>query len=96
MCGLSSFELFTIADQVGAVDSIYNESQCKVLQETVEELREDHLLEDIFGVNSRMENADWLDVVSKKANWVLSTTALRKKLFELASLVESHHNGTAA
>ena len=96
MCGLSSFELFTIADQVGAVDSIYNESQCKVLQETVEELREDHLLEDIFGVNSRMENADWLDVVAKKANWVFSTTALRKKLFELASLVENHHNGTAA
>ena len=74
MCGLASWELFTIADQTGSVDSIYDDSQCKILQEKVEDLREDHLLEDIFGVNSRMENADWLESVAKKANWVFSTT----------------------
>ena len=74
MCGLASWELFTIADQTGSVDSIYDDSQCNLLQEKVEDLREDHLLEDIFGVNSRMENADWLESVAKKANWVFSTT----------------------
>ena len=96
MCGLASWELFAIANQTGSVDTIYEDSQCELLREKVEDLREEHLLEDIFGVNSRMENADWLEAVSKKANWVFNTTQLRKKLFELASLVENHHNGTTA
>ena len=78
MCGLSSFELFTIADQVGAVDQIYDEDQCLDLEYNHVILHEEYFIEEVFVHEQKVENNVWLDAMVKRANWVFSGPGMRR------------------
>ena len=86
MCAFATWDLFTAASQIGGIEQIYDSGDCAALQEQVEALREDHFLEEVFGVQSRLENEPWLATVAGKTNWCFNTVQLRKKLFDLASI----------
>ena len=94
ICAMCCWEMFTSGAQIGGIESIYSDDDSNGLKEQVEALREDVFLEEVFGVQSRLDNAEWLDAVSKKANWVFNPVQLRKKLFELASLEDKHHTAS--
>ena len=60
-------------------------------QWSIEELREDIWLEEVYGAQSRLANDAWLTKVSdKKASWIFEPKALRTKLFEMAKISPRH------
>jgi hypothetical protein len=92
--GLSCWELFTAASQVGGVDEIYTDEEKQKIEDEVETFRDDIFLEDVFGVLSRKENEEWLESICKNANYIFNSKELRKKMFEAAGINERHHNAS--
>ena len=94
ICGFASWKLFDLTAKIGAVGSteeqLYSDSDYDSIKEQVEALREDHLLEEVYGVQAKLPNKEWLAAVSGKSNWVFNSVELRKKLFELASIDNVH------
>jgi len=72
--------------KLGGVEEQYGENELSALAESHEIVREDQLLEDIYGSSSRLENQEWLNKVSKDTVWVFSAKELRKRLFDAAEL----------
>ena len=64
-CTLATVGIFDLANLIGEVRTIYKDEECEALLSKVEELREDHYLDAIFGMYSKMENEDWLKEVIK-------------------------------
>ena len=61
----------------------------------MEDLREDHYLEAIFGQHSKLDNDEWMKRTMKKENlWVFSPPQIRKRLFDLAQIEERHYLDT--
>ena len=85
MCDLVTFHAFEAA-KLGGIGAKYSDDDLDALKESHEIVREDQLLEDIYGASSRLENDEWLKKQSKEAVWVFSSKELRKRLLEAASL----------
>lgn len=92
VCGFATTELFTAAAQIGGIDEIYTKAEKASLEEQVEAFREDVFLEEVYGVASRLETEEWCEVIATKCNWCFNTVQIRKKMFELASIDEKHHD----
>jgi len=58
--------------------------------ESVEALREDKWLEEVFEVQSRLQAQLWVQKVSTTANWIFNTADVRKKLFHEAEVTPRH------
>lgn len=43
-------------------------------------------LEDVYGRNAKLANADWTKLVVNSAAWILEPEPLRKKIFEAAGI----------
>jgi len=92
---LACWEIFDIAKSAGEVtEAIYTDDECEKLKEQVEILREDQYLEDVYGVQSKLDNEPWLAKNAKEANWVFNTVSLRKRLFEAAEIEMRHFNAS--
>ena len=91
---MACWDVFTAGAQIGGIETIYSDDDINALKDQIEALREDVFLEDVFGVQSRLENEEWLDAVSKKAVWIFNAGTVRKKLFELASVEDKHHTAS--
>ena len=94
ICAMACWDVFTAGAQIGGIDTIYSDSDIESLKNEIEAFREDVFLEDVFGVQSRLANEEWLEAVSKKAVWIFNAATIRKKLFELASLEDKHHTAS--
>jgi hypothetical protein len=85
MSDLLTIHAFAFA-KLGGISEKYSEDELSALGESHEIVREDQLLEDIYGASSRLENQEFLQKLCKDAVWVFSAKELRKRLLEAASL----------
>ena len=93
LCKLVTVDLFVLANANGGVSLIYNDEEGNKLvkKQSIEELREDIWLEEVYGAQSRLTNDAWLaKVADKKASWIFEPKALRTKLFEMAKISPRH------
>ena len=93
ICEFVTVDAFKLAVETGCADTpIYSSDEEKALmnQDTIEVVREEIWLEDVFGANSRLTSDVWADNVSKKANWIFDPKETRKKLFSEAKLTIKH------
>ena len=69
-------------DHVGA-GAIYSEDEVAKLvnKDVIEVIREDQWLEDVYGQNSRLDNAIWVEKVTKTAKYIYQPAEMRKKIF---------------
>ena len=81
-----------MANLVGEQPDIYNEEELEKLKNEVENIKEDQYLEDVYGVNSKLENEDWLAKHEKAANWMFNTVQIRSRLFKAADIEMRHFN----
>jgi hypothetical protein len=52
----------------------------KINEDVLDTIREDCFLEDVFGFNSRLEYAIWLERTVKFGAWILNAHTLRAKV----------------
>jgi hypothetical protein len=77
LCRLATVELFDFAREFAGIECPYSEEDLTKLAEAHEHIREDKLLEDIYGNASKLDNKEWLEAVQKNAKWVLNSKTLR-------------------
>ena len=65
LCAFSTWELFTSLSEIKGVKSLYDENEIESIKNQVENLRETDFLDPIYGFKSRVENKQWLNIVSK-------------------------------
>jgi hypothetical protein len=58
----------------------------KINEDVLDTIREDCFLEDVFGFNSRLEYAIWLERTVKFGAWILNAHTLRAKVLEKSEL----------
>ena len=86
---------FDLANLIGEVPWIYNDDEVAELTDKHTILREEHYLDVMFGMYSRLQNDDWMAASCKKENtWIFSAPELRKKLFMEAGIDQRHHMKT--
>lgn len=73
-------------EEISGVESGYNEDELEKLRNAHEDVREDRFLEDVFGLQSRINNQNFLEGVAKKAPYMFSSNLLRKIVFEHAKV----------
>lgn len=92
LSALVTSDIFDLAKDHGGVAEIYDAGECKKLidADALLELREDEWLEEVYGAQSRLDNAAWLAKVAKGADWLLNADDLRVKLFAKAGISTRH------
>ena len=92
ICDLACWDLFAAAKKIQVIDTLYTPQEIDKLKEKVEELREYHLIEDMFGSNSRLDYEDFVRVCAdqEKAAWIFKTSQIREKIFKLAEIEVKH------
>ena len=83
MCMLVTRDIHEMGVRTEAFASIYDDDDLKKLSEdeVLETVRDDQWLEDVYGVNSRLENTEWVQRVVKQGKWVFNAKELRDKVF---------------
>ena len=51
-----------------------------------DDLREDTLLEDVYGNEGKLDNDIWLKAICEKAKWVFNAKEFRKLVFKQAEV----------
>ena len=92
LCELVTQDVFKYAIEHVGAGSIYSEDEVKKLvnKDIIEAIREDQWLEEVYGQNSRLDNALWVEKVTKKAKWIYEPSEMRKKLFAEAGISIRH------
>ena len=62
------------------------------MKEQVETVREDQFVEDIYGINSKLANAEWLEAITTKAAYIFDTAEMRNRLLKAADIEAKHNN----
>ena len=62
------------------------------MKEQVETVREEQFVEDIFGINSKLANAEWLAAITAKAAYIFDTAEMRNRLLKAAEIEVKHNN----
>ena len=72
----------------GEFDNMYSDDEMGKLEDkdTLEIVKEDQWLEEVYGAQSRLDNDEWLSKVQKDGNWIFDAKELRKRLFAAAEL----------
>ena len=86
MCAFSTWDLFRVTAENEFVDSFYKEADFLRIKGQVGNLLEDHFMDVVFDVNSKIDKEVWVSKVSKHCTWSFSAVEVRKKLFALASI----------
>ena len=86
MCAYSSWQLFNALETLQIVEEVYASHEKLLMQQQVEALREEMFLEQVFGINARLEAEVFIKRVSESKNWCFSTVEIRKKLLALAGV----------
>ena len=56
------------------------------MEEAFDETKEEWL-DEVFGVESKMDSSEWMKMIVKKENnWIFDSEALRKKILDKATL----------
>ena len=87
MCKLATCDIFKLAVKFGEnIRDFYTDSECAqmVNEENLEAMIEDHFLEVVYGMTSRITAEDWMEKVSDKEQvaWIIMPDKLRAKLLE--------------
>ena len=59
LCAMATVDLFSSANETGAVSEIYDSDDTEKLADATDDLAEDWL-DEVYDANSRLTNADWL------------------------------------
>ena len=88
MASLVTKDVFNLTKRMGETNVTYSDDDIKKLldEETLEILREEQWLEDVYGAQSRLENSRWLEKVSGQGNWVFDSREFRKRIFAQAKV----------
>ena len=92
ICEFVSKDVMDLASRLDGAAHVYTEDEIQKLvhEDTVVILREDQWLEEVFGANSRLQNAAWVQQVSTTANWIFDAKKIRQKLFTAAEVTAKH------
>lgn len=71
-------------------DFPYNDEERKAIEVCWESLAEDMWKDDVFGVNSRLDDGEFLEKVSNEGKWLFKPYSLREKIFECAKVTDKH------
>ena len=86
LCRLATVELFEFAREFAGIECPYSEGDLTKLAEIHETIREEKLLEDVYGNASKLDNKEWLEAVSKNGKWILNSKTLRQEVFKHAKV----------
>ena len=65
------------------------------MKEQIETVREDQFVEDIYGIQAKVKNAEWLEAVTGKASWIFDTCEIRNRILKAADIEAKHLNAPA-
>jgi len=88
LCELSSYGLFAVKTDELSTD--YTEEEIEQLKQSVEEVREDQFLEEIYGNRAHLDKSEWLDKISNEVNWIFDSAKIRQRLFLSANIEQRH------
>lgn len=71
-------------------ENAYSAQELETLAECWESLAEDYWKEDVFGVQSRLDDGDFLKRTTEKGKWLFKPYDLRVKIFACAKLTDKH------
>ena len=91
VCGLVTYELFTLATSVEALPQFYMDDELESMRDQVQNIREQEFLENLFGYRSRLDNKEWQERLVSKVDWVLKPEKLRAMILEIAEIEPIHH-----
>ena len=83
---MATIELFDFAHEFAGIECPYSEADLTKIAEVHESLREDKLLDQIYGSHSKLDNKEWLEAVCQGAKWALNSKTLRQEVFKHASI----------
>ena len=87
---MACYDLIKIGTEIGEVDEIYNADELELLRQQIEDVQEDHFLEDIYGLSSQIANLQWRKKLCGDAKWIFDTAEIRKRLFDAAEIEPRH------
>ena len=53
----------------------------RAVEEHIEDVREFHLLEDIYGTKSHIPHAEFIEAVSTKCEWMFNSAQIRERMY---------------
>ena len=62
------------------------------MKEQIETVREDQFVEDIYGIQSKLPNAEWLEAITTKAAYIFDTAQIRERVLKAAEIDPKHNN----
>jgi hypothetical protein len=86
MCLLVTVQLFSFMKEFADIDTEYTDEEITKLEEAHETFREDCFLDDVFGIQSRLDSAVFLQALMKKAPYLFNSALMRKKVFQIAEV----------
>ena len=89
---LSVWGLMQQCVELGVVEELYSSDDIESMKEQIETIREDQFLEDIYGIQSKLSNAEWLKAMKEKGHYIFNTAELRKRVLAAASIEAKHLN----
>ena len=82
MCSLATTKIM----QYCGGELPYSEGELAQMEEAFDETKEEWL-DEVFGVESKMDSSEWMKMIVKKENnWIFDSEALRKKILDKATL----------
>lgn len=76
MCNLATTDLFDFMKETIQANNQWESVEDK-LKEAHEKIREDMFLDQVFGSYSKITNAEFIDAVVKKTEWMFNSNSLR-------------------
>lgn len=90
ICDLATVDLFDAANSVDGVTKFYDDEAVNNMKENYEVVLEEQWLEEIYGANARVENAEWLEAVTTTAKWIFNAVELRERILKAAEIDPAH------
>lgn len=86
MCDFATIDIFQLAKELGTVSTPYSAEDLKKLSEANKILREEKLLEDLYGPLAKLDSEVWISEVETTCQWVLKAKLLRHEVFKQAEV----------
>ena len=64
LCDLASHDLMKVCCEIEELPQFYNDDELESMREAVDTVREEQLLESLFGQRARLEDKEWIYKVS--------------------------------
>ena len=90
LCDLASHDLMKVCCQIEEHPQFYNDDELESMREAVDTVREEQLLESLYGARARLDDKEWIYKVSNQIKEVLNAKNLRARVLVTAQIEAIH------